>query len=130
MKYSIYLKHSDGVLKVSEFESEPAAAPRAFALYLSRHYPVRFTNEPGTEATDLEDALEDCRTGKIVWKKGSLASHLEQGGFFAEPDKSVNEDFPWWKNALPASKRESIELEIQNAWKNGFEEGYSKAGRQ
>jgi flagellar biosynthesis/type III secretory pathway protein FliH len=125
MKYNIFLKRPDGTYKVSVFESEADEASRQLSLYLFRHYPVSFFDDMLDKEGDNEKVLKDSRTGKIVWREGELNCRLEEGYFFVE-EKKEEEIEQWWKNALPTSKKISIELDIQHAWKKGFAEGYAK----
>jgi len=137
MKYILFLKRPEGTYKVSAFESDAeylsdqkAEAATQLSLYLLRHYPVTFTdNESGGAAgcPPLKGrALKDKRNGKIVWRPGALQCTLQEGLFYAEAQQEQPAETCWWKYALPASKRTSIEMDIQNAWKKGFEEGYAK----
>lgn len=125
MKYNIFLKRPEGTYKVSIFESGAEDAARQLSLYLFRHYPVSFfDNDMGNG--DSEKVLKDSRSGKIVWREGELNCRLEEGYFFTEVQDETEDAPCWWKDALPASKKVSIELDIQNAWKKGFAEGYAK----
>jgi hypothetical protein len=126
MTYSIFLRRHDGVCKVSVFESKEEDAARQLSLYLFRHYPVSFFDDETDAAGDMEKVLKDCRTGKIVWRQGDTTSKIEEGEFYVEQDKEPSKELRWWESALPASKKVSIELDIQNAWKKGFAEGYGK----
>ncbi len=123
MKFAIRLKHSEGILKVSEFECLQVEASMAFAKYLARHYPVRFTKNCAEGQGAEKPELTDCRTGIAVWRYGRLWARMEQGLFFAEPDKSGINDVPWWKKELSATKSESIETAIESAWKKGYAQG-------
>lgn len=125
--YSIYLKRKEEIHKVSLIECEAQDAARQLSLYLFRHYPVSFFDENIDAAGDYEKVLKDCRTGKITWRQGHLTCTLEEGEFYIEEDKKPVKEVPWWESALPASKKLSIEMHIQNAWKQGFSEGYNKA---
>ncbi len=98
----------------------------SFHYTFSGHYPVSFFDDETDAAGDTEKVLKDCRTGKIVWRQGDTSSKIEEGEFYVEQNKEPSKELRWWESALPASKKVSIELDIQNAWKKGFAEGYGK----
>jgi len=125
MTYNIFLKRPEGTYKVSVFDSEADEAAKELSFYLFRHYPVNFCDDQLDEAGDSEKVLKDNRSGKIVWREGDRTCRLQEGYFFVE-EKVQDEQAPWWRTALPHSKKQSIELDIQSAWKRGFSEGYAK----
>jgi hypothetical protein len=105
MKYGIYVRRHDGAVKLSALECEADDRARQLSLYLFRHYPVSFFDDVTDAAGDMEKVLKDSRTGMVVWREGDTSCKIEEGEFYIE--------------AL-------TELDIQDAWKSGFSEGYAK----
>lgn len=127
MEYSIFLKRKDGTYKVSGYESRPSEAPRQLALYLFRHYPVRFYDDKLSEDGDTEKILKDSRSGLIVWREGDMECKLPEGYFFVNESKSgEGKEDMWQKLTLPIAEKQFLEVDIQNAYKNGFSAGYAK----
>jgi len=131
MQYSIYLKRKDGTYKVSGFESRSIEASRQLALYLFRHYPVRFYDDKVSEEGETEKILKDSRSGLVIWRQGDMECKLPEGFFFVNENKmELNSEEKWWQIAFPESKKQVIELDIENAYKDGFQEGYMKGLEQ
>lgn len=126
MQYNIFLKRDDGTFKVSGTECRKEEASRQLALYLFRHYPVRFFDDKLGEDGDTEKVLRDSRSGLVIWRQGDLECKLPEGFFYIDPEKKDVTKEKWWEVSLPKSKKLVIEIGIQEAYKKGYREGYSK----
>lgn len=125
MKYDILLRKDEGIYKVTDFECRAEESAIQLALYLFRHYPVRFYDDKLSEDGDTERVLKDTRTGYIVWRQGDMECKMKEGYFYLQERKEENAT-RWWEKALPKSKKLVIEADIQHSYKKGFNEGYNK----
>lgn len=130
MKYDVFLKKEDGTYKVSGYECRAEEAPRQLALYLFRHYPVRFYDDTLSAEGDSEKILKDARTGLIVWREGDMECKLPEGFFYVDPVKEQVKTPRWWDECLPQSKKQVIELDIKEAYRRGFGDGHAQGIEQ